>query len=244
LAVIVNTSEIAAFADAVKSLASAVDTPAMHRHALNALAELSRKGFYDWIDSRAASKPDKLGHMYDWGKIGEKDGRLFQLIYSNRGTNELSARVVSKPSKEPVPIREPLKREHVFINRAEMEELGKTVTIRRLEAEMLAWWENGIMKFSKGPIQRTLTNYAGQFQKAWGEYWSSEAPKNAEAAMTKAWDRYMKSKGQAHVRKTVASAKVKPRAAKSKNPTVEVVNDAPPAPKPSTSSLVRDWKNG
>lgn len=106
-------------------------------------------------DSYAKSNPKAMHHVYEWGKIGYPEGRLFviNMISMLGGTLEIGSEFL--PSKVPVPINPTLEipgptgktvtSQNIFRDKAEIMEGGTAV--RFTAKKVLAFMDNGGIAF-------------------------------------------------------------------------------------------------
>lgn len=100
------------------------------------------KDFGDYVDAKARLSPKTLHHVYEWGQSGNRESRLFKLgqtpsnqigFLLNYDLLDSKSFVRSSNSKN----------RHVFIKKAEVMELGKTVVIRPRNSERLVFEIDG-----------------------------------------------------------------------------------------------------
>jgi hypothetical protein len=94
--------------------------------------------FGDYIDALARTKPKSLHHVYEWKKSGVKNSRLFKLNKIAGTGISFKVNYIFLPSRKFVP-DSPLKRRHVFINKAEIIEKGDPLTIRPRHSQRLVF---------------------------------------------------------------------------------------------------------
>ncbi|MEY4331291.1 MAG: hypothetical protein RLZZ196_29 [Bacteroidota bacterium] len=140
--------------------------------------------FGQYIDALARTKPKSLHHVYEWGGIGNKNKRLFDLkILSQEG---LSFKIGYSflPSKSLVPASNKSKRRHVFINKAEIMEKGIPLKISPRYAERLVFEIDGETVFMpkgesvmvKRPGGKSATN---QFSLAHSRFFTGNLVNNS-----------------------------------------------------------------
>jgi hypothetical protein len=100
------------------------------------LAETSVDSFYDYLDGLARSHPGMLHHVYEWGRIGSPNYRLWKTSpkYIN---NMINISTEFLPSKSFVPNKNGSSRKHKFVFKAKVMEAGKPVKIRAKNASAL-----------------------------------------------------------------------------------------------------------
>lgn len=112
------------------------------------------------MSSAAVSEPLKFGHMYDWGMVGNPQGRLWKHILRGRGrTRQLSFDF--KASTKAVPVAPRLsaigvKNNHIFTWKAPVMELGLPVRISPVLAQALVFEAKEV----KRGASSTGTSYA------------------------------------------------------------------------------------
>ena len=108
---------------------------------------------YQYVDASARVNPQSLHHVYEWYMAGEANARLFKFSYTVTGlgitfSSEFTqSQTVAMNSSRP------------FVNKAEIMERGRSVTIRPIKAEKLVFEVDGETVFSEGPI--TIDNPGG-----------------------------------------------------------------------------------
>lgn len=89
-----------------------------------------------YIDREARRSPKSLHHVYEWGRIGNPNYRLWNITPNYRnGIISLSTEFLQ--SKSYVPINNGTSRRHKFIFKAKVMEAGKPVKIRAKQADAL-----------------------------------------------------------------------------------------------------------
>ena len=104
------------------------------------------RDFGNYIDSQARTKPKALHHVYEWGKAGTEEARLFKL--RSFDDNNLSFKIGYdfKLSKSNVP--SPAKsKKYKFAKKAYVMENGIPITIAPRAAERLVFEVNGYTVF-------------------------------------------------------------------------------------------------
>ncbi len=96
---------------------------------VNRIYNQINKDLGNYIDMQARSKPKYLHHVYEWGKTGEKSGRLFELTKENKGGFNFSMSYKFKMSKTSVPKQSTKGKNYVFKNKAFVMEAGNPVLI-------------------------------------------------------------------------------------------------------------------
>lgn len=136
------------------------------------------KDFGEYIDALARSKPKSLHHVYEWGRVGSKTARLFQLNLLSQEGLSFKVGYKFKPSKSFVPANEFSRRRHVFVNKAEIMEAGTPLVITPKHAERLVFQVDGETVFMPKGKSVTVRRPGGtaatnQFSLAHGRFFSS-----------------------------------------------------------------------
>jgi len=134
------------------------------------VGETSVDVFYDYLDGLARSHPGMLHHVYEWGQVGNPEGRLYDLSLSINNTSavvsaEFYQSEVPSPTSD-VP----------FYNKSAMMEAGDTVIINEVDAKVLFFEIDGEEFFIHGPI--VIANPGGDatrgsFVEAFNEFYGS-----------------------------------------------------------------------
>lgn len=118
------------------------------------------KDFGEYIDSKARTSYKSFHHVYEWGKAGDVDARLFQLNkVSDLGLgftlnyNLLESKSFVRSSNS--------NHRYVFVKKAEVMENGKTVVISPRNSERLVFEINGYMVFMPKGQSVTVTKPGG-----------------------------------------------------------------------------------
>lgn len=112
------------------------------------------------MSKQAIANPKRFGHMYDWGGVGDPNARLWKHNLRGRGSvRELTFDF--KASKRPVPVAPALsaigvKRNHIFVWKAPILELGLPVRISPKLAKVLVFEEKQV----KNPASSRGMGYA------------------------------------------------------------------------------------
>lgn len=101
----------------------------------------------NYVDSNARTNPQMLHHIYEWGREGSPDARLFDFDYtvSNLGLSVLSSFRQSTSVKDGSNVP--------FYDKARIMEEGIPVTIIPRKSSVLAFEVDGEPVFSKGPVE-------------------------------------------------------------------------------------------
>lgn len=137
------------------------------------VADSSIKEFYRYLDSLAATNPELLHHVYEWGSVGNPQQRLFELKSILTGkkakieANFLPSESISDSSTEP------------FVNKATVMEEGITVVVNNTEAKALFFEIDGQEFFRTGPIvienpggESVRGQFVSQFEEFYNVYFT------------------------------------------------------------------------
>ena len=102
--------------------------------------------FGDYIDAKSRTSPKSFHHVYEWGRIGEDEARLFKLKKLPSDGLSLKVNYELTDSKSFVPSENSNNR-HVFVRKAEVMEEGKTVVISPRFSERLVFDVSGYTVF-------------------------------------------------------------------------------------------------
>ncbi len=102
--------------------------------------------FGDYVDAKARTSPKSFHHVYEWGKIGNDESRLFKLKKLPVDGLSLKVNYELTDSKSFVPSENSNNR-HVFVKKAEVMEEGKTVVIAPRFSERLVFDVSGYTVF-------------------------------------------------------------------------------------------------
>lgn len=122
------------------------ETKAQESTVTKRLAKSSIDGFYEYMDQLARVNPGMLHHVYEWGRSGDPNSRLFDLKVALSKNNAvitsefLTSEVPSDTSNEP------------FYEKARIMEDGIPVVIQEVQAQALFFEIDGIEYFRAGPI--------------------------------------------------------------------------------------------
>ena len=129
------------------------ETKAQESTVTKRLAKTSIDGFYEYLDQLARVNPGMLHHVYEWGRVGDPNSRLFELKAALSRNNAIitsdfiTSEVPSDTSNEP------------FYDKARIMEEGIPVVIQEVQAQALFFEIDGIEYFRAGPI--TIENPGG-----------------------------------------------------------------------------------
>lgn len=171
------------YLDTNMTFAREMSKPRTMSAASEAMLRMSTAASGAYIDTKADRNPDLLHHVYEWGKVGEREARLWDTIMRGRGNSKVLYYQFKK-SNSIVPAGEDMtgfagdtrKPIHIFHWKAAIMEEGSSVRVApKSPYRPLAWPTSGGMAFTRGgswtivPGQHTR----GQFQKAWMEFWEA-----------------------------------------------------------------------
>lgn len=126
----------------------------------NTIYNQINKDFGEYIDAKARAGHRSFHHVYEWGRTGDKDARLFKLNKITQNGLSLMINYELLQSKSFVPSSNS-KRRHVFINKASIMENGKTVIIAPKYSERLVFDINGYTVFMPKGQSVTITKPGG-----------------------------------------------------------------------------------
>jgi len=148
-----------------------------------AVFTISSKKFLRDLSMVAKSDKDKYGHLYEWNALGVNKAKLFLMKRGAVSSGNVFIEFIPLKSVKSVPIPKELmspgktgksiKNRHVFANRMDVVENGKSVTIQTKKT--IAFLSNNEIKFvPKGKIIKIINpgglmgRYAlGEFAEAW-----------------------------------------------------------------------------
>ena len=144
-----------------------------------AVFSLTAERFMVDIDNYARKNPKKMHHVYEWGKVGSPQGRLFVLERSTILGGSLLITSSFLPSKLPVPINPELlipgktgkvvSARNVFRNKAEVMESGTPVSFTA--KRVLAFTGGSGLAFISPGTKINILNPGGvQTKNAFAEY--------------------------------------------------------------------------
>lgn len=141
-------------------MAKLIESPSFKNLFNKTLFNQIEQDFGDYVDAKARLSPRSLHHVYEWNKTGNKESRLFTLnkISSSQvgfllNYDLLDSKSFVKSSNS--------KNRHVFIKKAEVMELGKTVVIRPRNSERLVFEIDGETIFMPKGASVTVTRPGG-----------------------------------------------------------------------------------
>jgi hypothetical protein len=102
--------------------------------------------FGEYVDAKARTSPKSFHHVYEWGRIGQDEARLFKLKKLPVDGLSLKVNYELTDSKSFVPAENSNNR-HVFVKKASVMEEGKTVVIAPRFSERLVFDIDGYTVF-------------------------------------------------------------------------------------------------
>jgi hypothetical protein len=99
-----------------------------------------------FIDSNARANPAMLHHIYEWHRTGSPSARLFEINYNVNLRNISFSTTFSQSQKIKRGSSEP------FVNKAEVMESGRSVTISPRNSEVLSFEDNGEQIFTRNSV--------------------------------------------------------------------------------------------
>lgn len=134
------------------------------------LGSISIEGFYDYLDGLARTNPGMLHHVYEWGQVGDPEGRLIELKKSlSRSSVDIDADFLQS-STVPEGGSEP------FYEKVTVMEEGIPITVQAVEAKAMFFEYQGEEFFRAGPI--VIENPGGEavrgsFVRAFEEFYNN-----------------------------------------------------------------------
>lgn len=150
-----ETAKIGEVMNMVNSVSYTLKTNAHINELITAAHRIVSNEFVMYMSQTAFNEPKKFEHMYEWGRVGDPNSRLWKHLLRGSG----SARMATfdfKASKKSVPVK-PIKQEvgvqanHIFVWKAPILELGLPVRISPKIASTL------VMDYPKGAGVLTYT---------------------------------------------------------------------------------------
>lgn len=147
------------------------ETKAQEATITSRMAKMSINGFYEYLDQLARVNPGMLHHVYEWGRVGDPNSRLFELKKSLSKNNAiitsefLTSEVPSDSSNQP------------FYEKARIMEEGIPVVIQEVNAQALFFQVDGVEYFRSGPIvienpggEQVRGSFVEQFEEFYNTY--------------------------------------------------------------------------
>jgi hypothetical protein len=137
-----------------------IDSPSFISLFNKTIFEQIDSDFGNYVDAKARGSRKSLHHVYEWGRAGDKEARLFKLNRSPSTAIGFTLNYDLKDSKSFVPSTNSSNK-HVFIKKASVMELGKTVVISPRSAERLVFDIDGETVFMPKGASVTVTKPGG-----------------------------------------------------------------------------------
>lgn len=112
----------------------------------NIIFDQLQEDFGLYVDAKSRTSPKSFHHVYEWGRIGDNESRLFKLKQIPADGLSLKLNYDLLDSKSFVP-SENSNNKHVFVKKAEVMEQGKTVVISPRFSERLVFDIDGYTIF-------------------------------------------------------------------------------------------------
>lgn len=134
--------------------------------------------FGNYLDSQARSKPKTLHHVYEWKKVGVKEGRLFKLKSDKESGLSFKITYDFLQSKTNVPSKRGNKK-YKFANKAFIMENGVPVKISPRAAERLVFEVDGYTVFMPKGASVTVSKpgggkATGRFRIAYAQFFTGQ----------------------------------------------------------------------
>lgn len=194
--------------------------------------EVALQSFAEFADRKAASDAPALGHMYEWGKLGEESGRLWRLIATGTTQNKLATFDYKEAQRETprgVNPRDTRQEGHVFRWKAPIMELGIRTSQEPAPGRMLAIptrepentsgrksrKQGGTMWFSRQSVT-TIPDYAarGSFTELWMTYFATAAVRIVEETVVERVEQFLDSYEKVYRKFPEPKVRPKPMSAK------------------------------
>jgi hypothetical protein len=140
-----------AIANSIATVAWAISSPKGQKNIQRTIENSVKRKYLPYVNAMASANKKSMHHAYEWGKVGQTSGRLFDLKIPpmSRGKANFSMRLEFRPSKTLVPLTEAqatpgptgktVEQRHVFFNKAMVMEYGQKVIIRPTISQYLAF---------------------------------------------------------------------------------------------------------
>lgn len=126
----------------------------------NTIFNQVNKDFGNYVDAKARAGNKSFHHVYEWGRTGDDNARLFKLNKLAQDGLSLKINYELLDSKSFVPSSNSNRR-HVFIKKASVMEEGKAVVIKPRHSERLVFDVNGYTVFMPKGESVTVTKPGG-----------------------------------------------------------------------------------
>ena len=138
-----------------------------------------------YIDSKARTQPKSLHHMYEWGKVGVPEDRLFKLSSMDAAGLSFKINYDFKLSKTKVPRNNSKQtRDYVFAKKASVIEAGTPIIIHPTSTQRLVFQIDGILVFMPKGASVTVKRPGGpgarnQFSLAYNRFFNGQMVSNS-----------------------------------------------------------------
>lgn len=171
--------------------------------------ETALQTFAEFADRRAAADAPGLGHMYEWGQLGEEAGRLFRLIATGTGNTKVATfdyKRAENPTPRGTASGDTRDTGHVFRWKAPIMELGIRTVQSPVSGPVLAIptkepvnynggsapETGGTMWFSRQSVTTTPDFAArGSFTQMWLTYFGAAAIKVVEQTVVETAEAFL-----------------------------------------------------
>jgi len=188
----VNTKDLLENLDSLLVGLKELKQPSVLNQISRAVFSITGERFMIDIDNYARINPKKMHHIYEWGKIGNSNARLFVLERSSILDGSLLISTKFLQSKIPVPINPELLKpgatgktvstKNIFKNKAQVMESGTPVSFQA--KKVLAFMGNNGIAFIAPGTQINILNPGGvQTKNAFATYLLEWYTKNGNAIM-------------------------------------------------------------
>jgi hypothetical protein len=175
----VNTTELLDGLDHIISGIQELKQQSVIDSISQAVFSITSERFVLDLDSYARANPKRMHHVYEWGQIGQSQGRLFVLERASIADGSLLINTNFLKSKLPVPLNEELlipgptgkvvTKRSIFANKAEVMENGNPVSFTA--EKVLAFAGTNGLAFIKPGTTVNILNPGGSLVKnAFAEY--------------------------------------------------------------------------
>ena len=122
------------------------ETKAKESTIVDKFSKMSVSAFYEYLDQLARVNPGMLHHVYEWGRVGDPNSRLYEL---KRQLSKKSATISADFLQSEVPSPSS---DQIFYDKATIMEEGITIVVNEVNAEALFFEIDGVEYFRSGPI--------------------------------------------------------------------------------------------
>lgn len=175
----VNTGSLVSDTDNLLSGLKSIKSSSVLSEISKAVFTITAERFGIATDNYTRSNPKKMHHVYEWGKVGQKEGRLFTLERASIADGILVINTNFLPSRLPVPINPELltpgktgkvvTKRDIFANKASVMEDGKEISY--VAKHMLAFaGTNGLVFIRPGTQVNILRPGGSEVKGAFGEF--------------------------------------------------------------------------